>query len=203
MSSRYGRWFRRESQLGSEPADKRFFGVDDSECAVGGNKADPSKMPIPAPAGRRRPLLVAPRIDQMKKSNDGEESHLYPHLQGQSAFFSRLPLEIRREIYTLLFGGRRIHIEYDYHYQVVHDRIRDRMKVKLGEAFLPKREWRWWHWICDGEEGSFPGDDKCRRTEHYDPKRWKIKGKDRPWIQHKMTAVIKWLRSCRLGYVPV
>lgn len=190
MALRISRWFHRQ-ETPAEPTSPSlvtepwFIGMNDSDCVVGGRRTDRGRMPIPPPG--RRPLTPI--------GDDEWGSSVPRHFQRHCAFFTALPLEIRREIYVHLFGGRRIHLEFEFHHHIVHRRLRERLG-HVGRSG-PKRKWRWWHWICT-DEPLFTTCDRCRNTEHYDPDKWTGKVRH-PWKPYKLMDATNWLRCCRLG----
>ncbi|EAW12125.1 uncharacterized protein ACLA_060840 [Aspergillus clavatus NRRL 1] len=192
---------RQKEQFEDDPplSDPRVVlarvGIYHETCRQNGNSRDFKAMPLPPP---RRPLtppdqeLVSIRsrsntLTAINTSNsnyfDLEESNkTLP--QNQSLFFSRLPQEIRQRIYIELFGGRSVHVEYDFGYAPGY-RQRDKR---------PPDQWRWWHRVCDEGENPNPG-DLCRTNDLEDPKRI---GR-RELSRHKLKGV-SWLRVCRKGY---
>ncbi|KAH8432877.1 uncharacterized protein LDX57_010510 [Aspergillus melleus] len=92
------------------------IGIDASTCREHG---DP---------GYSRQLPVLPR-DYRCLGDDPNRVNSTINIQEQSAFFTRLPLEVRQLVYTYLLGNRRIHVDYDFHPR--------------------RRRWRWWYRVCD------------------------------------------------------
>lgn len=64
----------------------------------------PEKSIPTLPCPRPRPITPTP------------ENGLVAHPQTQSAFFARLPLEIRQLIYCYMFGNRVVHVQLGYQY---------------------------------------------------------------------------------------
>ncbi|KAI9038145.1 fungal specific transcription factor domain-containing protein [Aspergillus affinis] len=92
------------------------IGIDASTCR---NHGDP---------GYSRQLPVLPP-DYRCLGYDPDRVNSTINIQDQSAFFARLPLEVRELIYICLLGNRRIHVNYDFHPR--------------------RRRWRWWYRVCD------------------------------------------------------
>lgn len=165
--------FRRKPK--DDPAAAEFqrnvlskTGIDYDSCSANGSLREYVTMPLPAP---RRP--VTPTEGDLARARNP---------QTQSVLFSRLPVEIRRQIYAELFGQRAVHVEYDFGYAPGY----------RGREKKPPDQWRWWHRVCDDED-TRPG-DMCRTDDLDDLKRV---GK-RELLKYKLKGV-EWLRTCRIG----
>lgn len=112
-------------------------GILDSGCVVMKDVSDKKsqkefKLPIPRPEKRQR---------ELKKLSTHAHAH---HSQHQSAFF-KLPLEVRNIIYEILFGGRRVHIEYAWRSD---SDFRPAPKNDKEAEELNRKHWQWWHRVC-------------------------------------------------------
>lgn len=162
-------------------------GIDDTTCKIKGDRSDCQTGPTPPPRRPLTPLLLS------------SSNHLETNLQEQSLFFSRLPAEIRRQIYSHLFGNRRIHIDYDYY----------------RTAGRPGERWRWYHRVCRNPPlfPSLKETQEDRKTcgsqyremctiQQYRRRLVAIssqeKSKGKRWRQRKLNSV-NWLRTCRFG----
>lgn len=187
-------------------------GVDDSTCEVNGSLTNPSKLPIPSP--ERRPLTpgAARSSSRSQAGGDdhpGEAISITCNPQSQSPFFARLPLEVRLQIYTELFGHRRVHVDYDVATVSLCDQL-------PGNPSIPGLTWGWWHCLCKNEApfplagGVQPSFDQCESDEST----WRLRlplakgdgGMDaeeqkRARSMRRLRGVLEWLSCCRLGYV--
>lgn len=141
----------------------RHLGINHHTCD--GNKGGEDKTPVPGPEPRR------PLTPTTTETNP----------QAQSAFFARLPPEIRLKIYLCLFGDRRVHIA------AVSPLLNG--KKHRGES-------RWVHRICREQE-AFRDRCGCMYCEN-NPDFEARKGISR--ADYKL-AGLAWLRCCRLGSV--
>ncbi|PYH37483.1 major facilitator superfamily transporter [Aspergillus neoniger CBS 115656] len=111
-------------------------GILDTNCTIitQNQKQRRYKLPIPDPEHRQRQLQTL-ATSSARPQNP----------QSQSAFFSRLPLEVRNIIYRELFGGGRVHVDYLWKRPsaVVARPPTGKDKGKKADAL-----WQWWHRVC-------------------------------------------------------
>lgn len=118
---------------------------------------DESRLPV-LPARRPRTLAQpsSPQPSNAVQSNQRTAS------QTPSAFFSRLPPELRSHIYTLLFGNRTVHIEHQYGYPAVRGLKHDREGLSADRGRSKPKAWRWWHCVCHRQPRENLWNDSCR-----------------------------------------
>lgn len=172
-------------------------GVLDSGCLVMKNASDiksqhPWKLPIPRPEQRQREL-------------EKLSTHALPHhSQHQSSFF-KLPLEVRNIIYEILFGGRRVHIEYVFKSSSY---FRPAPKNEKEAEELQREHWQWWHRVCQisGQWVDDRNDEWCHCPGYSGEREDAICNFE--WAYHdpppegtKLKGV-EMLMCCQMGYVP-
>ncbi|PYH97348.1 hypothetical protein BO71DRAFT_438987 [Aspergillus ellipticus CBS 707.79] len=147
-------------------------GLAASTCQVAGDLSDPTRLPV-----------LPPDHTSLGNNNSSSSSSSSIHLQLQSPFFSRLPLEIRQLIYLYAFGDRRIHIDFDFH--------------------PGKGRWTWWHRVCDDPAHCPDKEDPFVCPEYEGAEEAMLKLGSNAWVKsrfdYKVDAV-SWFRSCWQGY---
>lgn len=150
----------------------------------------------PEPDGPIEPPRLPPaRLRSLTPTSDNEIS---AHPQTQSPFFSKLPLEIRLQIYEYTLGNRTVHAQLAYDHPII--------KSGYGHAGLgrPPNEctkhdlkqgsrWRWNSCACCRSDDCTFYEDRCLKggvvsCEKGDPLECRIHS--------------AWLLVCRKAYVP-
>ncbi|KAL4785026.1 hypothetical protein BJX76DRAFT_325786 [Aspergillus varians] len=173
---------RRTERINTTPYVSRAVlespGISDSTCQVNGDPHDPDRLPILPPDYTS--LFDAVAGDETESPSLLNQAF---HPQSQSPFFTQLPPEIRTLIYLHAFGGRRIHLDYD---------------------FTPGRngnQWRWWHRVCDDESTCPSKALPCPETATAEATMLQLGS--RSWVkagfEYKIHA-LGWLRCCKIGY---
>lgn len=113
----------------------------------------------------------------------------------ESAFFKRLPIELRRQIYIAAFGGRVIHMDLRFGYPELpvprHGRT-------TGNGVYPRDrfaqpDWMWWSSVCHRDPMDEGYKDRCH-TGSGDTQcdLWPGEIPDKCFL-----GVMGWLLSCR------
>lgn len=136
-----------------------------------------------------------------------------------SAFFQKLPFEIRRQILKEAFGNYVVHMDLNYDFPVVPLHIRQRHPIHKhantnGRDTLPpqskfglpiNKKWQWWSSICHRDSPSWleprmstrPCNDECRDASYnLACDKWPGNTPGKCFI-----GVIGWLLSCRQSLV--
>lgn len=142
------------------------IGINITTCRTHGDPANFRQLPILPP-------------DYRCLGEDPDRSNSTINIQNQSAFFSRLPLEIRELVYFYLLGNRRIHVDFDYH---------------------PRRgRWRWWYRVCDDPQHCPDKSDPFVCPEYAGAEEAMLELGSSAWVkqgfEYKLHA-IGWLTSC-------
>lgn len=169
-------------------------GVKDSTFKVNGSLHDPYYLPA---LPREYRSLFASICDTIHQDIENQEQEQEKHLvqnqeaklrlnpQEQSPLFTRLPPEIRYIIYLYAFGGRRIHMDYDY-----------------GPQRYKSCRWSWWHRVCDDDAVCPVKEFVCPETAPAEGAMLQLGSSS--WVkdgfEYRIDAV-NWLRCCKIGYV--
>lgn len=113
----------------------------------------------------------------------------------KSAFFQRLPLELRRQIQVAAFGGRTVHMDLQFDYPelpgTAHAGLRyESMNHRDCTAPLG---WRWWSSVCHRNPMLEGWEDQCR-TARNNATCFLWPG-EIPW--KCLLGVMGWLLTCR------
>ncbi|KAK9784263.1 hypothetical protein SCARD494_13047 [Seiridium cardinale] len=115
------------------------------------------------------------------------------HATGNSAFFTVLAPELRRQILTAAFGGRTMHIQTNI--------ISARHPAGAGRSPLASREVRRHGCACyrgsDDGDVTNPATDWC--VDDLVPRNHLLKQPQLP--QDSLVGAVGWLQSCRLAYI--
>lgn len=119
---------------------KKFKSIHDT---LDDSKSSPPALPPPLP--------VLPRKRQHVLTPSSSRENLLRNAVAKSAFFQRLPLELRRQIYIAAFGGRTVHMDlllttYPHLPSPRHARLDPRRGVRDRTALA---HWRWWCRVCN------------------------------------------------------
>ncbi|KAL5342209.1 hypothetical protein BJX70DRAFT_338516 [Aspergillus crustosus] len=155
-------------------------GIHDSTCAVHGDVTDDSKLPI-LPDDYRSLYKQLSDGRAGSSAETEEDLNLKLNTQYKSRFFTTLPPELRQMIYIYAFGGRRIHIDYDF-----------------SDNF---QKWSWWYRVCDDPERCPEKAFACPETEAA-AFSLQILGSD-TWIREGFRydiGALGWLASCKTAY---
>lgn len=174
----FEKFFKREKKRNDRDRPSESWptaiGISDPTCEIKGDRFHGWKLPIPAPGERSLLSCKQTRADQYA-----------------SGFFG-LPPEVRRRIYIVLMGNRRVHIEYAWMLQSPFE-----PPTKRGG-----KRWDWWHGVCQ-ENDSFVQDTYLESCPDRGDERWNARQKGvsvRPTPGTKLEGV-EWLRCCQIGYV--
>lgn len=150
------------------------IGISDSSCEINGDPFNGWKLPIPAPEKRALSTCAHHRESQ-----------------NLSKFF-RLPVEVRKMIYTELMGNRRVHIEYSWMFQSPFE-----PPTKRGG-----KRWNWFHGVCQNSN-DFCEDAYLDRCDDRGDERWNARKMSRLTSAPPETKLhgVEWLRCCQMGYV--
>jgi 2EXR family len=114
------------------------------------------------------PLLPRPRTLTLGSQAPPGASAVQTHAQTASAFFAKLPPDIRLKIYTILLGNRTIHVEIEHcmreqrepkyapqwrHYSLTQS-------LKYGAWKCPTT-WSQWHCVCHRRDMAMSPLDDC------------------------------------------
>lgn len=164
--------------------------------------------PPTLPQSRPHSLTPSPSQESLFKSAASATEN--------SAFFQKLPFEIRHKILRDAFGNRTIHIDlyYDYPMKPLHERQRNQTqrddstrvpppKSQWGTERKQKKKWQWLSGECyrstqnmpsnleefEYFEKSYPGMTDCCEIFHTS-------------LGIRSVGVMGWLLSCRQALVP-
>lgn len=164
-------------------------GLKDSTCKVNGSLHDRYYLPTLPQEYRSLTASICEASDHDTKDQDHEQHQ--PHNQQaklnpqeQSPLFTRLPPEVRYIIYLHAFGGRRIHMDYDY-----------------GPQLYKYSRWSWWHRVCDDDAVCPVKEFVCPETAPAEGAMLQLGSSS--WVkdgfEYRIDAV-NWLRCCKIGY---
>jgi hypothetical protein len=171
-------------------------GVKDSTCKVNGSLYDNYYLPTLPCEYRSLFASICEAADQdiedqdqeqgqEQKQADSQQAKLKLNSQERSPLFTRLPPEIRYMIYLHAFGGRRIHMDYDY-----------------GRERYKSSRWSWWHRVCDDDAVCPVKEFVCPETAPAEGAMLQLGSSS--WVkdgfEYRIDAV-NWLRCCKIGYV--
>lgn len=166
-------------------------GLRDSTCKVNGSLHDRYYLPTLPREYRSLFASICETADQdIQNQNQSQNQHQDKQAkvnpQEQSPLFTRLPPEIRYIIYLHAFGGRRIHMDYDY-----------------GPQQYKHSRWNWWHRVCDDAAACPVKEFVCPETAPAEGAMLQLGSSS--WVkdgfEYRIDAV-NWLRCCKIGYGP-
>ncbi|KAL3471148.1 hypothetical protein BJX99DRAFT_238021 [Aspergillus californicus] len=147
-------------------------GITPTSCEINGDPNNPNRLPIP-------PNYTSIYTSITTNTNPDLS------IQDQSPFFTHLPPEVRQIIYTHAFGGRRIHLDFDFTCTPQNNQGR----------------WSWWHRVCDDADNCPEKEFPCPETEAAESSMLQLGST--AWVkeefQYKIDAM-NWLRCCKAGY---
>jgi 2EXR family len=139
------------------------------------------------------PILPAKRQHVLTPSPSHKNLSFYAVAKG--AFFQRLPLELRRQIYIAAFGNRTVHMDlrYDYHEPPGprHARLKGDCMCERDRTVPP--DWRWWSSVCHRNPLDDVWLDQCRLGEN-NAMCFLFPGE---WPDKCFLGVMGWLLTCR------
>lgn len=177
---------------------------------------------------KQQPLATLPVLPESQSlilnipQQTAPASHLNDHFsslqaalpanqQTQSRFFT-LPLEIRLEIYELLFGKRTVHIALTYGPGLGYGQT-----DISSSSPVPQKRWTWWHATCHAPQmghdqpgfGAFAYDlcydvEDGYRRDVREGREYTSPDDDvtaEEYFRQTKLAGLAWLRTCQIGYV--
>lgn len=167
------------------------IGIYESSCEVTDKLTNKYMLPVKSPKERQRQRSRPP----------GYTKYCSP--QRKSLFFTKLPRELRDLVYLELFGGRRVHIEYDYQPPNIFLYPSDDKAGKKEKKRIPPFHWQWKHILCqksdDWEEDKDRVYDTCGNWAHEADL-----ARDNGWTEPPPGTKLKGvelLRTCQRMYV--
>ena len=92
--------------------------------------------------------VLPPRQRVLTPSSSHE--NIIRNIPPQSAFFQRLPLELRRQIYIAAFGGRTVHMDLRFGYPELPDPPHAPLNAEDTrlQDHTVRAGWFWWSSVC-------------------------------------------------------